>query len=392
MNNGLKNSAKYNLSFSNFDHIMRVLLLADTNSEHIEKWALSLAAQGIELGLFSFNRSSYQWYNNVANITLLFEPDAAIKGFGLQEKLGYFKYLPILKSKIKEFNPDILHAHYATSYGLIGALSQFKPFIVSVWGSDVFDFPHQGIFNKYILKYILHKASAICSTSICMKDVTHTYTNKPIEVIPFGINTTLFNRKDNELPLKNINQIVIGNIKPLESKYGIDILIKVVNQLIKKHATKNISLILIGEGSEKNKYEVLARDLGISQNVNFAGRVPHKEIADYHNKIDLFVSLSVLDSESFGVSLVEAMSCRSVVVGSNVAGFNEVLGGNNEVGYLVPKNSVEEAVSVLNKIIDNPEEALSKVNLARTRVLKLYNWDSNVEQMISVYQKSKGAK
>lgn len=367
----------------------KIILLSDIHSEHTEKWALSLAAYGIKVGLFSFNKSAYNWYENNTNIELLFEPNEIISGSGLREKVSYFKYLPILKRKIKEFQPDILHAHYASSYGLIGALSKFKPFIVSVWGSDVFDFPKQNFLNKKILQYVLSKSTVICSTSICMKKETQIYTNKTIEVVPFGIDTALFNRLDNNLPLQNSDEIVFGNIKPLESKYGISILINVFNILVKKYPLKKMTLLLIGEGSERAKYEKLTEELGIKNLVSFLGRIPHQQIASSHQKIDIFVSLSVLDSESFGVSLVEAMSCKSIVIGSNVAGFNEVLGGDNEVGYLVSKNSETEAVNAIEAIFANPISALEKGEKARMRVLKLYDWKNNVKQMIDVYNQIK---
>jgi glycosyltransferase involved in cell wall biosynthesis len=70
---------------------------------------------------------------------------------------------------------------------------------------------------------------------------------------------------------------------------------------------------------------------------------------------------------------------------SNVAGFNEVLGGNNECGVLVAKGSVSEAADAMCHMIDHPEKALEKVNKARKRAVDLYNWDNNVKQMIRVY-------
>jgi glycosyltransferase involved in cell wall biosynthesis len=345
-----------------------------------------LAAKGIKIGLFSFNKSAYKWYDNNNNIQLLFEPDSIIQGSGIKEKISYFKYLPILKTKIKAFQPDVLHAHYATSYGFIGALSGFNPFVISVWGSDVFDFPKKNFLNKKILKYALSKATVLCSTSICMKNETELYTNKPISVIPFGIDTDKFNRSEGIYPLQNTSDIVFGNIKPLESKYGIDILIHTFNKIVKKHPAKKITLKLIGEGSERKNYEKLTKDLGINHLVMFLGRIPHQEIVDYHKNIDIFISLSVLDSESFGVSLVEAMSCKSIVIGSNVAGFNEVLGGNSEVGYLVAKNSEDETVKAIEEILKNPDIAIKKGEKARLRVLELYDWKNNILQMIDVYE------
>jgi L-malate glycosyltransferase len=364
---------------------MRILLLSDTYSEHTEKWALSLANNGIQVGLFSFNKAAYSWYIDKPNIELLFEPEKPITGFGLKEKLNYFKYLPILKSKIKTFKPDILHAHYATSYGLIAALSRFKPFVVSVWGADVYDFPKQNSINKRILKYVLRKANMICSTSHCMKTETQLYTSNPITVIPFGIDIEKFNRTDQQLPLKNHQLITIGNIKPLESKYGIDTLIHAFNNITKKFPKHDFQLLLVGEGSERDKYESLCIHLDIKDKVVFTGRVPHIKIADYHKKIDLFISLSVLDSESFGVSLVEAMASKSCIIASNVAGFNEVLGGDNSCGFLIPKNNTEAAVQAISDYINDPFMAIKKAKNARERAINLYNWQQNVQLQIDVY-------
>jgi glycosyltransferase involved in cell wall biosynthesis len=367
------------------ENALKILLLSDTNSEHTEKWAISLAKRGISIGLFSFNKAPYQWYQNIENIEMLYEPDTVLSGTGLIEKVNYFKHISLLKKLVKKFNPDILHAHYATSYGLIGALSSFKPLIISVWGSDIFDFPKQNIIYRQLLKYALSKANVICSTSNCMKDEAALYTNKSIDVIPFGIDVNKFNRLSNELPFKSNDEIHIGNIKSLESKYGIDILIYAFNELCKKYTRKKLVLHLVGSGSEKDAYMQLVKELGISESVIFTGRIAHDEISEYHKKLDIFICLSILDSESFGVSLVEAMASKTFVIASNVAGFKEVLGSDNECGRLVSVKSVSEAVDAMMEIIDNPIQAHRKAENARNRAMRLYNWEDNIKQMIDVY-------
>ena len=119
---------------------MKVLLLSDTYSEHTEKWALGLVDCGIEVGLFSFNRATYEWHH-VKGITVFYEPEKQINAENMLTKLAYIKYVAVLKRIINHFKPDILHAHYASSYGLVGSLTGFHPFVLSVWGSDVYDFP-----------------------------------------------------------------------------------------------------------------------------------------------------------------------------------------------------------------------------------------------------------
>jgi L-malate glycosyltransferase len=367
---------------------MRVLLLSDSASEHTEKWAKGLASHGIQVGLFSFNKARYPWYQNHPNIELLFEPQERISGSAISEKISYLKYLKPLKQKIKKFNPDIIHAHYASSYGLLASLSGFKAIGISVWGADVYDFPKQNILFKYLLKYILSKANFICSTSHCMKLETLFYTRKPITVTPFGINIDKFNRSDTQLPFSNSNEINIGNIKAIENKYGVSILIKAFANIVKHFPNKNLKLYLIGDGSEKDNCKQLAYNLGVMDKVIFTGRIPHSDIPEWHRKLDVFVSLSVLNSESFGVSLVEAMSSQSCIVASDVDGFKEVLGIDNSCGIIVPRNSVDAASEALIQLIENPQIAILKAKNARARAIENYNWQDNIQTMINVYHQA----
>ena len=56
--------------------------------------------------------------------------------------------MPPFKKTIKDFKPNILHAHYASSYGILGYLIKFKPFILSVWGSDIYHFPNKNLLTS----------------------------------------------------------------------------------------------------------------------------------------------------------------------------------------------------------------------------------------------------
>ena len=77
----------------------------------------------------------------------------------------------MLKSEIVKFNPDLIHAHYASSYGFIAFLTRFKPFILSAWGSDIYDFPNRNFINHSLTKKVLGSATIVCSTSYAMKNI-----------------------------------------------------------------------------------------------------------------------------------------------------------------------------------------------------------------------------
>ena len=359
---------------------MKVLLLSDTHSEHTEKWALALANNGVKIGLFSFNKASYEWYIH-ENITVFFEPDKKINAESTLTKLAYIKYVSILKKIIKHFKPDILHAHYATSYGLVGALANFHPFVISSWGSDVMKFPNKNFVAKSILKYNFKKANLLCATSYTIKDYINQVIKIPVSVIPFGVNIDVFKPKQVE-PLFGKNDFVLGSIKPIESLYNIDILIKAYAKLLPLYS--HLKLVIIGEGTEQNALKQLCRDFGIFDNVLFTGRIPFKDISTYYNKIDVLVNIS--EYESFGVSVVEAMACSKPVIVTNVGGLKEVV-KDDSVGLKVNVADVEDTVNAIERLI-NDKSLYNQIAInARKHVIENYNWEDNLKQMMDEYSK-----
>ncbi|MBA2611424.1 MAG: glycosyltransferase [Bacteroidetes bacterium] len=359
---------------------MKVLLLSDTHSEHTEKWALGLANRGIKIGLFSFNKASYDWYVH-ENITVFFEPDNKINAESTLTKLAYIKYVAILKKIIKHFEPDILHAHYATSYGLVGALADFHPFIISCWGSDVMKFPNKNFVAKSILKYNFKKADLLCATSYTIQDYINQVITIPVSVIPFGIDINDFKPKKVE-SLFAENDFVLGSIKPLESLYNIDVLIKSFAKLLP--AYENLKLVIIGDGTQLTALKEICKTLGVDEKITFTGRIPFKNISNYYNMIDILVNIS--EYESFGVSVVEAMACGTPVVVTNVGGLKEVV-RDDSVGLKVKVGDVEDTVKAI-ELLMNDKTLYEQIAInARKHVIERYNWEDNVKQMIDEYLK-----
>jgi L-malate glycosyltransferase len=359
---------------------LRVLLLSDTYSEHTEKWALGLASKGVRVGLFSFNKSSYNWFDNNPNITLLYQPDANVNSKLKSTKLNYLRYVKALKKAIKDFQPDILHAHYATSYGLIGALSGFHPFVISSWGTDVMKFPQKSLVNKKLLKYNLQKADKLCATSNTIKKYINNIIDKNVDVIPFGVDLHVFKPKQVK-SLFSEKDFVIGCVKNLEGIYNIDVLIQAFARLSKKYG--NLKLLLVGEGSERKALEDLCEQLDIKTKVTFTGRINFSEVSNYFNMLDVLVNIS--DYESFGVSVIEAMACAKPVVVTDVGGLREVV-EDKRLGTRVSVKNIEETSAAIEEYYKSADLRASVGQNARKHVEELYNWQNNLELMISNYK------
>ncbi len=363
---------------------MRILILSDSDSPHTIKWAKSLADQNVTIGIFSIHKANIHLYDNINNITIY---DMGVsrkiqsKGEKNLSKIMYFKGIRELKKVIGVFKPDILHAHYASSYGFLGALVNFHPYIISMWGSDIIQFPNFSWLHKKILKYSLINADKILSTSISLKEESKKYTNKEILITPFGVDTDKFK------PLKvksifNDRDIVIGTIKTLEVNYGIEYLIHAFKLLKNKYPDKPLKLLVVGKGSQYEYLKNLTIELGIQKYTMFTGFIDHEQVVNYHNMIDISVFPSI--EESFGVAVLEASACAKPVVVSRVGGLPEVV-ENNITGFIIPKQNVEILVSVLEKLILNFDLRVKMGTNGREKVIKEYNWRMCVNIMMKIY-------
>lgn len=358
---------------------MRILLLADISSEHTQKWALGLAGMGLEIGIFSLHREREKWYSENLNITILYQPENYQNPDSIATKILYFSKVRRLKKIIKNFAPDILHAHYATSYGLVGRLTGFHPFVISAWGTDVMRFPQQNAINRKLLYNNLERADVVCATSETIKEYIDQVIERKVEIIPFGVDTSLF-RPAREKTIKP--EITIGCVKSLRNIYRINILIKAFAELINELPEKELRLLIVGSGPQEKELHQLVSDLNISIKVEFAGKIPHKEVPAYFNKMDIVANLS--EYESFGVSVIEAMACACAVVVTDTGGLREISKAS-EVGKLVKVDDVRQTSIALKEYITDEMSRKSDGEKGREYVIKHYNWKHNLQQMADVY-------
>ena len=161
-------------------------MLADLRSAHTKKWAEVLASSGINVHVFGLTPAT-ETFSGVTIHEGGVSSTTSSGEEGSVGKLTYIHELGSLKRLIKSLKPDILHAHYATSYGLLGALSGFHPYAVSVWGSDVVSFPKKSPAHSAMVKFVLNRADVLFSTSEFMAGVASGLTSKRFVITPFGV-------------------------------------------------------------------------------------------------------------------------------------------------------------------------------------------------------------
>ena len=103
------------------------------------------------------------------------------------------------------------------------------------------------------------------------------------------------------------------------------------------------------------------------------------------NTIDIFCVTSILNSESFGVAVVEAMACEVPVIATDVDGFKEVV-NDNITGYKVKRKNIEEIAQKIEKLVIDKEQRTKMGKAGRRKVLKEYDWKENVKTMENIYE------
>lgn len=363
---------------------MKILILADPASTHTMKWVSALSERGIQIYLFglnSFDTNLYS-YPNINFYSLNLNNKIRFGNETSFSKLIYLKAINQIKKIIGEIHPNILHAHYATSYGLLGALSNFHPYVISIWGSDVLSFPNHSFFHKEILKFNLDKSSRILATSHYLASKTSNFTNKKIQITPFGVDINKFNSFYTNKHFKD-GDIIIGTVKSLEKIYGIDTLIKSFSIVKKRNKNLPLKLLIVGSGSEENKLKSLAKELLEENDYLFSGYISHDIVSTYHNMIDISVFLS--NQESFGVSVIEAMACRKPVVVTGVGGLKEIV-DDGQNGFIVSPNKSEEAAKAIENLVLDLELRISFGKNGREKVKSYYDWNKCVDLMINIYK------
>jgi L-malate glycosyltransferase len=359
---------------------MKICYLANASCVHTTKWVNYFCKRGHDVEVVSFEAPSGL---DVRTVTHVINP---ILPLGAH----YLLRGSAVRRLIDRAKPDIVHAHYGSGYGSLGRLAKFHPFVLSVWGSDVFEFPRKSPFHRELLRKNLSSADRVCSTSYFMATETKRYIpTRAINVTPFGVDCRAFApRADTG---NSADQIVIGTVKKLEPKYGIEYLIRGFAMAAAKYPKSKLRLVIAGDGSLRESLTKLASTLGVGDQTRFLGFVPHEKVPEVLNSFSVFAALSVADSETFGVAVVEASACGLPVVVSSVGGLPEVV-RDRETGLIVPPRDQLAAASSFEELIENEAFRRALGAAGRNFVIKHYEWDENASRMERLYESLIGSK
>lgn len=358
---------------------MTIALLSAASSIHTIRWANAFAERGHAVHLITLHAPAPGLH-----------PAVTVHRLAFMGGLGYIIQGPALAHLLKRLKPDVVNAHYATGYGTLARWCRKFPLVLNVWGSDVFEFPDTSFLHRSWLLRNLRAADRLVSTSGFMARRTASLGSPlpPITVVPFGVDTDRFHPSEER---RTGSAIVIGTVKTLLPKYGIDTLIEAFATVLRKAEGLDLRLRIVGGGPEEGALKALAQRLGITARVDFIGPVPHEQVPGQLRAMDVYVALSRADSESFGVAVIEASACGLPVVVSDAGGLPEVV-RNGVTGAVVPRDSPAEAATALLSLLHHPAQREQWGRAGREHVMEQYEWNVCVDRMLGVLDAARSEK
>lgn len=357
---------------------MKILLIGECNAFHLIKWANAFSERGHSVKVVCLK-------NHTKNISAL-NKNIELEVLPVPSPFGYYLNATKLKKIAKKYNADIVNVHFASGYATLARHAKLKHSLLNIWGSDVYDFPHENKWNFKTLKHNLEYFDYLASTSECMAIETKKHIDKEIYITPFGVDKRVFYPVEK----KKKDKIVLGTIKTLKPKYGIDYAImgfkEVLDMLIKNNKNEIADKLEyhIYASGDKGPYQSLIDSLGLSEKIKLMGFVDNSKLNEVANAFDLGIYTSMCDSESFGVALVELMATKTPFIATSVDGFNEVTGNGTIIDTIPTKDSHAIAGAIYDYLLD-PKKC-DKTEELYYRYLDKYEWGNNVDNMLNIYE------
>lgn len=298
------------------------------------------------------------------------------KFHGLKFLIRFWISKHLLKKYIKENGlPDIVHLHTYNS----GRLARYlkKKHNINYVVTEHYSYLRKKNmskkhFNEALVTY--QNSTQNYAVSNEFADFLKTKFNTNFNFLPNFINTNFFTLKAKKTSTSQLKFINIGNLVAIKNQ---ELLIKA---FFKAFGTQSIhTLKIVGDGPQKASLERLIADLNMQSSIELTGLATRNKIKTLLHDADIFVLSS--HKETFGVVLIEAMSCGLPVISTKNGGAESIV-TNENLGILC-NNDIDSIVQALQDVSNNHYDS----NYIRKHIIDNFSEEAIVETLKRIYLK-----
>lgn len=253
---------------------------------------------------------------------------------------------------------DLLHVHYAIPHASAAYMAKqilasegiHVPYITTLHGTDITLVGKDSSFGP-VITFSINQSDAVTAVSANLKKDTYRLfpVTKEIDVVHNFIDLTHYEHITDPCfrPFYALdNEHIITHVSNFRKVKRVEDVVKVFAKVRESMPAK---LLLVGDGPERNHIESLCRELGLWSDVRFLGKL--KTVEKVLAVSDLFLLTS--ETESFGLSALEAMASKVPVISTNTGGLPEV-NINGVTGFTSNVGDIDDMAANALKILTDP--------------------------------------
>ena len=308
----------------------------------------------------------------------------------------YPPYTDALASKLFEVasaeHLDLIHVHYAIPHSVSAYLARemlkptrYLPIVTTLHGTDITLVGRDRSFLP-ITRFGIEQSDAVTAISNYLRDATHeTFcTGCNIQVIYNFIDSDYYRRAPDETVRKTLAPngekliLHVSTFRPIKRITDcIEIIARIKNE-------SDVRLVMCGDGPERLDAEALATRLGVGNLVRFVGKQPQSQVREYLSVADLLLLPS--QSESFGLTALEAMACEVPVIATRVGGIPELV-EDGGCGYLFEIGDVDGMSAAALRVLGDEAERARLGTKGREIAVSRFRTETIIPQYEELYNR-----
>lgn len=377
--------------------------------------AIELAGAGHEVITFCRQRNKHPAVSRVIPGYTIYRITTAGEKFIPKEDIARVmpeftrQAIEIVENRKRQHGPTVIHGHYWD--GAMASLffkANYRDYPM-VWTPHSLGFAkrdkYKGIGYESVHHFIPRLMwenyattianKIICSTRDEKRKLTRLYNVLPKRavIVPPGVTIGSAESEGKYRKLWGLTpdtRVILCLGRMARSK-GYQHAIRIAHQLQSK-TNKKYALVIVGGGTkissdEETQYmrelKRLAMKLGIQNRVIFQPSVPHEEVQAIYTLADIY--LMTAEEEPFGLTVIEAMAARCVVIAHNRGGTKNII-GRSSTGFVTDMHRYGEVADLVSRLLENPVKMERIGKRARESVENTYSWESRLEQYVRVYE------
>ncbi|HEY4215879.1 MAG TPA: glycosyltransferase [Gemmatimonadaceae bacterium] len=276
----------------------------------------------------------------------------------------------------REFEPQIVHAHWWFPNGLVGtwlAKMANTPLVTTLHGTDV-RLARTVAFSRPGFRHVMRQSAQVTAVSHWLAAEAQEVVSAPAPIVaPMPVAAELFS------PGGRRNQKRLLFVGRLNKQKGIELLLHALSRI----PDTSIQLDVVGDGDDREMLQQLAGGLGIAERVHWQGTMPQPRLVDFYRSAAALVVPSV--DEGLGLVAVEAQLCETPVVAFDSGGLPDIV-QHDRTGVLVRDIDAGGLAAAIVSLLGRDDQGAALGAAGRLHALATFAPESVARRYADIYR------